>query len=136
MSDTQQPESGQQAPGPDGHPVTEQKRRTITLTDRPPVTILEADWPVIASARDHDGQIECQANRRWGITVRQHEDGRFIVYATYSSQYQGEHGYRGGELVAPPGDDLPAVIRRVGERGEFSAHIIDECIADLPAEQL
>lgn len=136
MSDTQQPESGQQAPGPVGHPVPERKRRTITLTDRPPVTIIEDDWPTIASASEHDGQIECQANRRWGLHVRQHEDGRSIVYAVYSTQYQGESGYRGGEMLPTVNDSIPEAIRRVGERGEFSAHIIDECIADLPAEQL
>ncbi|HMP03552.1 MAG TPA: hypothetical protein PKC45_13730 [Gemmatales bacterium] len=62
--------------------------RTITLTGRPPVNISEDAWPIVASAADKewDNRYECQANEisRWHVTVRQHDDGRAIVYATYS----------------------------------------------------
>lgn len=130
---------------------TEPKKRIITLTDRPPVRIIEADWPVIASAtyRAHDGQIECQANRRWdgAIRVRQHADGRAIIYATasYDSQWQGERGYslRGGEILQA-GSDLAAAISRVHasledagvDTGRGWDALAAECIADLPAEDL
>lgn len=40
------------------------KTRIITLTDRPPVKIVDAEWPIIASAGGHDGAVECQANLR------------------------------------------------------------------------
>ncbi len=47
---------------------SENKRRTITLTDRPPVIISDEAWPLLASASDKefDNQYEFQANRsRW-----------------------------------------------------------------------
>lgn len=127
------------------------KKLTITLTGRPPVRIDEADWPVIASATysAHDGPIECRANRRWSgaIRVRQHADGRAIVYATasYDSQWQGERDYslRGGELL-PAGSDLADAISRVHasleeagvDRGRGWDALAADCIADLPAEDL
>jgi len=133
----------------------ETKMRTIALTDRPPVRIREDAWPVIAHGRyrNHDNQYEFQANRRWraDVRVRQHADGRAIVYGVYEYEtaYQGERGFnaRVGELVAP-GGDLVEAIRRVGASiGEaadvagrdYRAHIdeaVRGCIADLPAEDL
>ena len=123
---------------------------TITLTVRKPVKITKEDWPILAKAdaSDHDGKVEFQANRRWSwrLAVRQHSDGRAIVYGvyTYSSLYQGErcHDVRGGELV--PAGDIVAAIQRVGEwmqanapkDGERFAEVTRECLADLPAEDL
>ena len=123
---------------------------TITLTGRRPVKITKEDWPVLAAAdaSDHDGKVEFQANRRWSwrLAVRQHSDGRAIVYGvyTYSSLYQGErcHDVRGGELV--PAGDIVAAIQRVGEwmqanapkDGERFAEVTRECLANLPAEDL
>ena len=129
------------------------KMRTITLTDRAPVRINEAEWPVIAAAsyKDFDGQYDFQANRTWKIEfrVRQHADGRAIVYATYdySSQFQNEAGeaYRIGVVLAPD-DDRPTAIHRVRNqlvdrvaydtRHRHIGNTADECIADLPAEAL
>ena len=136
--------------------TTTEKTRKITLTDRPPVKISEAVWPVIVSARRHDGKVECQANREWYLTVREHRDGRRIVYgsevAGNGGAYQGYEEARAGEIVEPSDalrsvDDGPltrtpdaaatvAAIRRVGERVRCSSAMIDGCIADLPAEEL
>lgn len=129
-----------------------EKKLTITLTDARPVTILPSNWPVIAegSWADHDNQYEFQANRRWTawIKVRQHADGRVIVYGcySYSTQYQNESDatYRDGQRVEAGADDtaLIAAIRAVGDRlAERSGHacwsdVIAECIAALPAEEL
>ena len=134
--------------------------RTITLTDRPPVKIDEDTWPVIARAKDseHDGQVECQANRRtvWAMHVRQHKDGRTIVYATYSydSQYQHERGYeaRHGVMLAAPAkdaDDAARIVSAIQEVGRLMAAaecdgedaarwptLVAETIADLPPEVL
>lgn len=148
---------------------------TITLTDRRPVTIRKEDWPVIASAHDDSwrgndvgryqqalAQGECDTYR---LTVRQHADGRAIVYgvldAAIAAWHQPAHGesWRGGELLGmarPAANDaqgwdryraaggetqvsseaLVAAIRRVGESGGLPESIIRACIADLPAETL
>ena len=126
---------------------------TVTLTGRRPVKIEKNDWPVLAAATDKeiDNQYEFQANSisKWALRVRQHDDGRAIVYAvySYSSVFQGERNYsvRGGEMVGAD-SDLPAMIRRVGEWAAAQEHsgddaarwaaLIRECIADLPAEEL
>lgn len=134
--------------------------RTITLTDRRPVKIQDSEWPLIASAsdKDYDNQYEFQANRisNWFVGVRQHEDGRAIVYATYSysSNYQGARNYtaKRGVLLGrwrPTSDDPNGVadaIRDVCEDIANAEHKDDdasrwptlaaECIADLPAETI
>lgn len=130
--------------------TTTTKTRTITMTDRPPVRIREDEWPTIAVGSDawHDGEIRAQANRTrtaW-IRVRQHADGRAVVYGyyDYSSHFQGERDetVRAGYLIAP-GKDLAATIRRVeatlvgdGADEAMTARVAAECIADLPAEDL
>jgi hypothetical protein len=145
--------------------TNENPKLTITLTGRPPVKITKDEWPVIASAeeKEFDNQHEFQANRRasWKLIVRQHADGRTIVYAihSYSTHYQGESGrdVRSGEIITVPGatadcvgDTAPIVdaISRVameielrmpkGEQwsdGVFP-RLAHECIADLPAVEL
>ncbi len=127
--------------------------RTITLTGRPPVTIDEENWPVIAEAQDDwwDGKVECQSNRwsDWTIRVRQHADGRSIIYATYSyrTNWQNARGYaaKRGRLIAAS-DDICAAIRAVcdemasaeaeGDDAGRWAALEADCIADLPAEKL
>lgn len=133
-------------------------KRTITLTDRPPVVIEEDNWPMIASAsyHDYDGQYEFQSFRHWRgfLGVRQHADGRAIVYATCSAEGCGSsstHEYRlkGGELLAAPTTTTTTkkIIAAIHEvhRGiagredmihESWANLADECIADLPAEEI
>lgn len=136
--------------------MTEKKEfLTITLTGREPVKIRLADWPIIAeaSADNYDGQYDFQANRtsKHTIKVRQHSDGRAIVYGfmDYSSKFQGESGFaaRGGELLEA-GASIPDAIARVG--GELEARmpeddgysagvfprLVHECTADLPAVQI
>jgi hypothetical protein len=130
--------------------------RTITLTGRPPVKINEADWPMIASASDldHDNEYEFQANRKtkWFVGVRQHQDGRAVVYATYShsSAFQSERDYAAKRGVLLPAaastdqiveaikdvcDDMAIAEHRGGDDDRWAA-LMHECIADLPAETL
>jgi len=111
------------------------KPRTISLTDRAPVRIDEDLWPVVAQSRDWDNQHECQANRTWRCMVRQHADGRSIVYGVYTTQFQGEADSHAGYLLGA-GEDVPAAIRRVGEEIGAAESVIRACIADLPAEVL
>lgn len=115
-------------------------KKTISLTGRKPVVIDEDVWPLIASASDHDGQYEFQANRKWHLFVRQcqtsADDDRCIVYGVFTSSFQNEADRRGGEIVATV-DDVPAAVQRVADYLEFrKQHMVDECIADLPAEEL
>jgi hypothetical protein len=122
--------------------ANENTKLTITLTGRAPVMIDKEKWPEIASSKDWDNQHECQANRTWKLTVRQHEDGRAIVYGVYRSQFQGEAVKRGGELLDTnrPGTgtepDIPGAITRVAEYLGFDQGLADRCIADLPAVEI
>lgn len=147
--------------------TTRSKTRTITLTltNRPPARVSEDDWPLIATgSADHDdsgdGLRGNQPNRAWTrtIRVRQHEDGRAIVYGVYdySTRWQGETGAaaKHGTLLAAPvtEDQIIAAIRVVANdlaETETDAAISESakdsrlwraaaqaCIADLPAVEL
>lgn len=126
---------------------------TITLTGRKPVKVKKADWPIIAqgAANHYDGQYDFQANRTsdFKLRVRQHEDGRAIVYGVYDydTRFQGEDGcrLRGGEIIDADAD-VATAIRRVAEEfaerigsdyfGLDAIEVGNQCIADLPAEEL
>ena len=114
---------------------------TITLTDRAPVTIVRAEWPVIASATDRPGSIlrgtpvPDYETDEFRLTVRQHADGRSIVYGVIdaSTEWTGTEDWRGGELLAD-GGELVAAITRVGD--SMPACVRRDCIADLPAQEI
>ena len=112
---------------------------TITLTDRAPVRIKTAEWGIIARAKAWDNQYESQANRTWRLTVREHWDGRVIVYGVRDSVWPGEGASRAGELVpardVPGYDHLAEAIHRVAQDCGCE-RIAAECIADLPATEL
>lgn len=131
--------------------TTETKTRTVTLTDQAPVKIRDEQWPEVASGdwAAHDNKYEFQANRKWRlwIKVRQHSDGRLLVYGgyTYDTAFQGEANVSGkfGELLAAD-DDVIAAIRRVGRdlgsvhdvAAEHERAVVQECIAALPAHEI
>jgi len=108
---------------------------TITLTGRRPVQIAKSEWPMIASNHEYDGEHECQANRHERINVRQHADGRTLVYGVYSTAWANESDRRRGELL-DFGEDIPTAIHRVAESMEFEPAFAECVIADLPAEEL
>jgi hypothetical protein len=120
------------------------KKIKIPMSERRPLNISETDWPLIASAEEHDGQVECEANHKWAIRVREHADGRRLVYGWLRSGPGGVHaGWRGSEggfLVPPLGhvpddDGTIRAIRRMGGIVDDDK-LADECIADMPAESL
>lgn len=133
--------------------TTETKTRTITLTDRPPVRIREDQWPVVAQAsgdsyRGDVGRHE-QARRQgeidtYSIRVREHDDGRAIVYAVLDAAIAawghpaGGESARCGELLPVESTitDYVAAIRRVGADCGLPESVIRACIADLPAEEI
>ena len=131
--------------------TTDTKKRTITLTGRPPVRITDSDWPLIASAkgdsyRGNDygryrqalSQGECD---EYALRVRQHADGRTLVYGVLDAAIAawnapaGGNSYRGGQLLHA-GADIANAIRRVGDECGMPDAVIRECIADMPAEEL
>lgn len=132
---------------------------TITLTGRPPVTLDKGCWPLLAEATTHlyNGQYDFQSftHTRAAIRVRQHTDGRAVVYGTYSydTAYQGarDASARRGRLL-PAGVDIPEAILKVAEEMDAAREncgvgdhfsearpferLAAECIADLPAEAI
>lgn len=137
------------------------KMRTITMTDRPPVTIREDEWPIYATGDANDDDSDGRGNdpnREWTrtIRVRRHADGRVIVYGIYSydTAFQGAKSAaaKRGVLLTGPTLDIIAAIRDVADSlatAEADADIDDArrdpaqwrqaaqcCIADLPAERL
>lgn len=127
----------------------EAKTRTITMSDRAPLRIREEDWPILAKARgqskeSHNGTpVPEHEVDHYYLTVRQHQDGRTIVYAHLDANpsWTGSEDRREGEVLgrlgeAPTDADLVAAIRRIGERCGLPDRMIRDCIADLPAEEV
>ena len=119
----------------------------ITLSDARPVSINPDTWPVIAAASAHDGKVQCQANTEWSIQVREHSDGRRLIYSIKTAgnggQYAGFRDARGGFLLESRSvweqskieDETIRAIRRAAgiiERPDLA----DECIGDLPTREL
>lgn len=113
---------------------------TVSLTGRRPVSIDKAEWPIIAHVADwRGGQVECQANEEFELTVRQHADGRAIVSA-YRDRGPGGmpiqyEGGRAGYLLAADADVADAIIRAADAAGVPSS-VAERCVAGLPAEEL
>lgn len=118
--------------------VTTAKRIEITLSERSPVRIDPEQWPVIAHASTHDGKVACQANTEWEIKVREHADGRRIVYGSCTAGNGGQYaGFRpsfGGWIITPDEDTVRAIRRVAGLIGDDDLGA--ECIAELPAEEI
>jgi hypothetical protein len=115
---------------------TEDKGRiTIALTGRPPVRIAADEWEIVAHASDCDNQYKCQAHRNWELTVRQHKDGRAIVYGVYDTVFQDEWNLRGGQIVNGI-DFIVEAIYEVAQQLRFPRRLAEECISSLPAEDI
>lgn len=123
---------------------------TITMSDRAPLKLVRADWPHVATADWHSGEHASQANEVASISVREHEDGRRIVYGHRDRGPGGMAiGYRGkyaGFLVEPPAPSSGVTGKLPDEAGTIRAirrvagvidmpELADECIGDLPAEE-
>jgi hypothetical protein len=110
----------------------------ITMSERRPITIVKADWPIVARASWQSGVVERQANYVAWIWVRGHKDGRAIVYGAAEAGPGGAPiGYRArraGYMISGSSEIVRA-IRRVGGVIEHN-ELADECIGDLPEEIL
>ena len=108
--------------------------RIVAMTDRPSISITDVEWPVIASARWHDTPLPSQANCRHTMFVREHEDGRRLVYGVAEGFWPGAIKMRAGYLTDVAG--TVEAIHRVAEAIGAADHLADECIAGLPTEVL
>jgi hypothetical protein len=114
----------------------------ITMSERRPLSIDKEAWPIIAKANWWNGEHKFQANYERWIRVREHADGRRVVYGAYTSGNGGVPvGFRGAEggFLVPARDGVPdddgtvRAIRRIGGIIDDDK-LADECIANLPAE--
>lgn len=82
--------------------------RTVALTGRRPVRIIEAE--VRGDSWRGDAGDQYAASHRGEMAIRRHADGRALVYG---SLYAGDPGesWRGGELL-DAGADVAAARRR------------------------
>lgn len=102
--------------------------RIITMTDRAPVKIRDEEWPVIASARQDGGDT-----RTWLIYVRQHQDGRALVYGIHNTGWHDERDRRSGFLlegIVTEAEIVHAIHMAAGAIGAIG--LAAECIGDLP----
>ncbi len=133
--------------------MTTTEKITVTMSERAPLKIDPEVWPLIASAYWFSGQHECQANYIRRIEVREHEDGRRLVYGFHTAGPGGVHvgwrGASGGFLIEWPvpvsqrdpqvcecftAQTIRAIRRVAGIIGDDT--MADDTIADLPAEEL
>jgi hypothetical protein len=115
--------------------LTRPETLTIVLTDARPIEVSKADWSLVAKAKDWDNTYEFQADRTWTMRVRQHDDGRCVVYGIHTTACSAGRDRRGGEMVDTI-EDVPAAIRRVVRYLDFPAYLVDECVGNLPAVEI
>ena len=122
--------------------TTTTAKKTIVMTGRPPIRITAADWPIIAgSINEYDDGPS--------IAVRQHADGRAIVYGRHNrcnsaggSLWEHLDGY----YFKDPADTAAIVsaIESVGHRlhnragGDWPPYeeVIADTIADMDPEDI
>ncbi len=83
---------------------------TIHLTDRPPVQIRAAEWPVIAKCWWGNGDTTETSTERAYVKVRAHADGRAIVYGLRAAPGRPEQlvGY-----LVPAQSDIAVLLDAV-----------------------
>jgi hypothetical protein len=114
----------------------------ITLGGRAPVLIINAEWPKIASASEFDSIYEANAHTVWNITVREHADGRRIVYGSALAGPNGAHlgfkEFRTGTILHKVGSIDLDTIRVIAECATLIGKqgLSQTCIATLPAVEL
>ena len=93
--------------------TTPEKRRTITLTNARPISILESEWPIWAEGGLHDEhpggpEIEDLEVR---FRVRRNKHGRHIVYGTFD--YWNEGSSEPTCIKVRVGKYLPSIVHEV-----------------------
>lgn len=142
-------------------PAVEQKHRTITLTNRPPLDIVEDNWPIIAEGKIGEPCPDCPW--QWSIEIRVRQNSQpsavrwythdsYIVYANYDITdeteddcahdqhirvghvlYAHDHTWSLNEHILAVADELRVRIKSDRLRQEVT-HAVDRCFAALPAQ--
>jgi len=124
--------------------VNLQKSITITMSETAPIKIDPAKWPKIASAGRADGDVDYAYSEApfamWYIAVREHEDGRRIVYGWKRRAKLA--GFLLGSFNTPLDNasnvtdeaTIRAIRRVAGVIGDEDLGA--ECIGDLPAQEI
>ncbi len=135
-------------PMPEKPAVEEPKRRTITLTNRAPIQIIEDEWPVISHGMY--GEYDENSPYSWKIEVRVRHGShnRVIVHASYVSDGPSDDD---GQVVRVgratsygnpiTSQGLWTMMLEVGEElrsridypkhQRYVTHALDRCFADL-----
>lgn len=98
--------------------------RLIFLTHAPALIINHSEWPVLVVSLDFSTLGE------FALRVREHRDGRLLVYATHGSHITGEHYSAAGELLDADADAAEA-IRRVGLACRVPGSLVGTAIRQL-----
>ncbi|PWT73951.1 MAG: hypothetical protein C5B60_07515 [Chloroflexi bacterium] len=137
--------------------------KTFLMTDRPPVSIREDQWPVVVEGEEdwynslrnggHDATREVHVH----IGLRKHEDGRVLAYGSYQyiTLWQDERNFRHrvgrlfGDANAPIANagniDPTEIIKQIGrdliervqEDGmEHVSNAVRDAIDHLPPEEI
>lgn len=121
---------------------TPAKRKTIVLTGRAPVSIETKEWPCIVEVWDHDGTSLEDAHTVYTITIRQHQDGRRLVYGSSKAGMGGQSpDYRPrlwGTLIAPSSSTTHQTVTAIFDCAEYIRHLelAERAVQSLPAEEL
>ncbi len=121
-------------------PTSKSQSIEIPLSERPPVRIDPLLWPIVANAERLSEDKRPIAH----ITVREHKDGRRIVYGSRAPARGGflvpphtaTMGHEGREVTPEP--DVQETIRAIRRVAGIvqERKLADECISSLPAEEL
>lgn len=110
--------------------MSDEKRVTILLTDQAPVSIVEAQWPVIMTNEETriNSQMEPVVQTR--VTVRRNNEGAHLVY--------GEGIIAKGGYVVPPGASVAGSIELLCQviAPDRPHTLARECIQKLPTVEI
>lgn len=120
-----------------------EKRRTITLTNRSPVTIVEDEWPVIAEGGYRDDHPSGCEQLSVEFRVRRNRHKQHLIHGKFSYYLEDVESetHRVGRLLYIPDNDVDKALLEVGNEmrervsdGPLRRYVtlaLDACFAKL-----
>jgi hypothetical protein len=105
----------------------------VTVSGLPPVRIQTERWPVIAHAQCSNAAFKFQDGHMGHLAVRQHSDGRTLVYGVLEIRTPEKHERQAGRLL-PAGADISQALEEVCHDLEMNSEIVWACLAHVPVE--